>query len=417
MEYGLIGEKLNHSFSKEIHGLIADYQYHLKEIPQNELSDFLTKRHFSGVNVTIPYKQAVIPYIDVLSEHAKEIGAVNTIVNLNGKLYGYNTDYYGAKEMISRFNIPVYGKKIAILGSGGTALTFKALLKDLGAKDILVVSRTAKNGCMTYGQLLENPNDIEMIINTTPVGTYPNYTEQPVDLTPFKKLCGVIDVVYNPIKTQLILQAERLNIPCCGGLYMLVAQAVYASQLMRNTQIDLTLIEKVYNDILNRKINIVLTGMPTCGKSTVAGILANKLNRPLYDTDKLIVDRICKDIPTIFKEFGVEYFRELERQIIRELSTLNGVIIATGGGAILNEENVQSLKNNGRIFFIDRPLEKLTATADRPLSCTEDSLNNMYLERYPIYKNTADFTIFADGDAVTVANNILRKINYEDFNC
>lgn len=410
MKYGLIGEKLGHSFSKEIHSLIADYKYDLKEISKNELDDFFQKKDFSGINVTIPYKESVIKYIDTVSAEAQSIGAVNTIVNRNGKLFGYNTDFFGLKRLIKKTGIDLRGKAVYVLGTGGTSKTAKAVCESLNAKSVIKVSRSSRDGAITYDELYNNADLVEVIINTTPAGTYPDIRQSAVRLEGFKKLTGVIDVVYNPLKSKFVRDAERLSIKSSGGLYMLVAQAIRASELFLDKECEEGIYDEVYSKIYMQKQNVVLTGMPSSGKSTVGKILAKKMRREFVDTDSLIEKTTGKKIPDIINGLGEAEFRKIETSCVKEASKLSNKVIATGGGVVLNDENVDSLKQNGKIFFIDRPLENLIPTDDRPLSSTIQDVEKLYKERYGIYRATADEIIDASFNADDVAEIILRSV-------
>ena len=409
MEYGLIGERLGHSFSKEIHKKIADYSYELKEIKKEDIEIFLKEKDFKGINVTIPYKETVISYLDEISNEAKEIGAVNTIVNKNGKLIGYNTDFLGLKALILKNNIQIKNKKVLILGSGGTSKTAEAVAKSLKAKEILKVSRSGGKSFLTYKEAEEFHNDADVLINTTPCGMFPNVDAMPIGIDKFPNLSGVVDVIYNPLSTKLLLSAKDDAITC-GGLYMLVSQAVFAAEKFLEKEIDGDIFDRIYTDILKEKQNIVLIGMPSCGKSTVGKKLAKKLNRSFFDTDELIEKEANMEISHIFSKFGEEYFRNMESKVIKEVSKKSGVVIATGGGAILRKENIEALKSNGKIYFLDRPLEKLEATEDRPLTSNISDLKKKYDERYPIYLKLAEKTIDARG---TIEDNI--KLILEDF--
>ena len=396
MKYGCIGEHLTHSFSKEIHNLLADYEYELKEISPDNLDTFLKNKDFNAVNVTIPYKQEVIKYLDFVDDLAKEIGAVNTIVNKEGKLYGYNTDFYGLKTLIETNDISLKNKKVLILGSGGTSKTALAVAKFLSAKEIFRISRTGNNGCITYEDAISNHNDADVIINTTPCGMYPESSGSPIDISYFSNLYAVIDVVYNPFKTDLISAAEKRGIKCCSGLYMLVAQASYAVEHFLDCKISAEKLQSVYKKILFSKQNIVLIGMPSCGKSTVGQLVAEYLGRDFYDTDTLIETKENLSIKEIFELYGESYFRKLENETIAEISKLSGVVISTGGGAVINENNTFWLKKNGLLFFIDRPLEKLICTKARPLSSNKSNLEMLYKQRHPIYCSAADYTLTKD---------------------
>ena len=414
MEYGLIGEKLAHSFSKEIHGYIGDYSYELCEIPKEKLPEFLTKKQFKAVNVTIPYKQAVIPFLSEISPEAQKIGAVNLIVNANGRLCGYNTDYFGAKRLIERARVQVNGKKALILGSGGTRHTLFAVLSDMGAREILTVSREKSPDTITYEEAKTLHSGAEIIANATPVGMYPNIGAMPIDPCIFPRLSGAIDVIYNPLRTNYIEKAQELGVPCANGLFMLAAQAAQASAIMRGIALNDTKLEEIsetaYKKALRAKQNIVLIGMPTSGKSTIGALLAKKTGRPLYDTDELTAARKQKSIREIFALGGEAAFREAESTTIRELAGNTGCIISTGGGAILSKENVRLLKKNGKLFFLDRPLSLLAASDDRPLSSRRAELEAMYEKRLPLYLAAADERIANDGEAETAAESILAKL-------
>lgn len=409
-EYGCIGESLKHSFSKEIHNALADYKYEIIEIPKEKLDKFAKEKPFKAINVTIPYKEMIIPYLDGIDAAAKKIGAVNTVVNRNGKLYGYNTDFYGMSELISRVGIDLKGKKVIILGTGGTSKTAYAVASSMKAGVILKVSRTGKENSVTYEELYRCHCDADVIINTTPSGMYPNIFDAPVDLSRFEKLSGVIDAVYNPLRTPLIIEAKKRGIKAEGGLYMLVAQAVRASEIFLDTKYTKDVTDKVFNDIYRKKENIVLIGMPASGKSTVGRLLCASMCRELIDTDSLIEKSENKSIPAIFAEYGEPYFRDAESREIKGIASLSGKIIATGGGAVLRAENVDALRENGRIYFIDRPLSDLIPTSDRPLSSDKEAITKRYEERYEIYKAAADVTIKVCGGAESVSRSIT-----EDF--
>lgn len=416
MEYGLIGEKLCHSFSKEIHAKIGDYPYELLEIPREQLPEFLLKKQFKAINVTIPYKETALSYLNVVSREAEKIGAVNLIVNRGGALYGYNTDYYGAKHLIERANVQVAGKKALILGSGGTRRTLYAVLSDMGAREILTVSRSAatQNGAnpdvVSYEEAIQKHADAEIILNATPVGMFPDFDGMPVDPDDFPRLSGVIDVIYNPLCTRLIEKARARNIPCDNGLFMLAAQAVQASAIMRDVPLDEALCEKVYRETLSQKRNLVLIGMPTSGKTTVGALLGKLTGKPLFDTDALTELRLHKTIPEIFAESGETAFRKEESVTIKEVAAKTGYIVATGGGAILSSENIRLLKKNGKIFFLDRPKELLTAGGGRPLSSNGAALNELYEKRLPLYLAAADCRIVNATTPENAAREILRNL-------
>lgn len=410
MKYGLIGERLGHSFSKRIHESLG-YEYELREIARDELDGFMRERDFLGINVTLPYKEEVIPYLDWISEGAREIGAVNTIVNRDGRLYGYNTDFYGMTALIDRAGIDVKGKKAAILGTGGTSKTAAAVLRALGAREILKVSRSKRNQAVSYDELYREHGNTEIIVNTTPAGTYPNIFEAAVDLTKFKSLCGVIDAVYNPIRTTLIQQAKELGVTAEGGLYMLVSQALAASELFLNENGNAAphRISRLYERIKAERESIVLIGMPASGKSTVGRILAERLGRDFIDTDELIKEKIGMSISEYFAKYGEAKFRETEAGVIKEIASAGSYVIATGGGAVLSKDNLKALRYMGRLYFIDRPLECLTPGEDRPLSRDRAAMERLYAERYHLYCSACDEHIDARADAVGVADKILEK--------
>lgn len=406
MKYGCIGEHLPHSFSKEIHGCIADYEYELKELAPDELPGFLMSRDFLGVNVTIPYKQAVIPYLDHISETALEIGAVNTVVNRGGALWGYNTDLDGLTGLIRRTGLDLSGRKVLILGTGGTSRTAAYAARKLGASRILKVSRTAGENVVTYEEALRDHTDAEIILNTTPCGMYPHPDAQPLVLRPFTHLIGIVDVVYNPLRTRLVLEARSLGLSAEGGLFMLVAQAVRASELFLDTAYPETLADSVYTQILRRKENRVLIGMPGSGKTSVGRALAGFTGLPFLDTDQLIVEKAGKPISDIFADSGEEAFRDLESEVIRDVALQGGRIISTGGGAVLRPENVIALRRNGRLFWLDRDPESLVPTADRPLADTAAKMKQLYARREPVYRSAADEIIPVRGTPEDIAGII-----------
>ena len=407
-KYGCIGKKLSHSFSKEIHARLADYEYELIELDLEQVKPFLTGKNFNAINVTIPYKETVIPYLDEISDIARRIGAVNTIVNRDGKLLGYNTDYYGMKALIERVGLNFYGKKVLVLGTGGTSKTARVVAKDLGAKEILIVSRNKSSEYVDYAQALNVHKDAQIIINTTPSGMYPNVKGKPIDVFSFPKLEGVIDAVYNPLRTELILDAKEKGIKAEGGLYMLVMQAVVAVEKFLDKKIDKSVADKVFKEILSEKENVVLTGMPGSGKSTV-GKLLNIAGFEFIDTDKEIEDRAGCTIKDLIENKGEKFFRDLEEEVIFDVSQSSRRIISTGGGAILRKENVRRLKSNGKIFYIDAKIERLSSTDSRPLSNTKEKLEKLYLERKDIYNSTADEIVPDMETPEMEANYILEK--------
>lgn len=410
MKYGLIGEHLKHSYSCEIHAQIADYEYELHEIPPSGLGGFLKKREFNAINVTIPYKQDVIPYLDEISDTAKRIGAVNTIVNRNGRLYGDNTDFAGMLALAKHIGVDMKGKKVLILGTGGASKTGHALAEYMGAQSVFYVSRSGKDGSISYEQAVTEHSDAQIIINATPVGMFPKQDGRPIDISAFPKLEGVIDAIYNPLRTNLILDAQERGIPAEGGLYMLSAQAVHASAVFRDIPLDESLVDKAFKSVKNDKQSIVLIGMPSSGKTTVGRILAEKCGKQLADTDEYIVRKIGMPISDFFAKHGEAEFRKIEKETVAELSATGGRIIATGGGAVLDPENVRALKQNGVLVFLDRRPENLIATDDRPLASRRSALEKLYAERYDIYCAAAELHIDANTTPEAEADAILKEL-------
>lgn len=412
MNYGLIGERLGHSFSKLIHGQLFDYDYELKEIPRDGLDAFMKAREFRAINVTIPYKEQVIPYLDEISDIARRIGAVNTIVNRDGKLIGDNTDFGGMLALLRKAGILLAGKKVLILGSGGTSKTALAVAQQLGCARVHRVSRTGEGDCLTYEQALTY-TDTQIIINTTPCGMFPHIGESAVDIAAFSHLTGVVDAIYNPLRSKLVCDALERGIPAMGGLYMLVAQAVYAAEKFTGESVPADAIDRIFAQLVRQKSNLVLTGMPGSGKTTVGRLLAERCGLEFVDTDDEIVKREGRPIPAIFEAVGEPGFRDIEAAVIREAAARQGVVIATGGGAVLRKENVDLLKENGRVYFLDRPLEELVATADRPLSADRDALKKRYYERYDIYCSCCDCHITETATPQSAVTTIEEDANRE----
>lgn len=386
-KFGLIGKTLKHSYSKIIHQKLGCYPYELFELTSDRLKGFV-ESDITGFNVTIPYKKDVMQFADEVHPFALSIGAVNTVIKRDGKVLAFNTDFNGMIYMLSRAEIVLKNKCVMILGSGGTSNTAKAVAEYLGAKKITVVSRSGKINYENCYDLV----DTEIIINTTPVGMYPNVDSAPIDLGGFSNICGVVDVIYNPNLTKLLYQARKKGIKYTSGLSMLVAQAKYAKDIFFNEKTPDSVIENVLSEISKETLNVVLIGMPGSGKSTVGNILSQKLNRELIDTDSEIVKREGRSIPEIFEESGEEYFRQVESEVLREVGKLSGKIIATGGGVVKNSDNYFPLKCNGKIFHINRSIEKLE-TDGRPLSKDLNALKKLYNERKDLYKQFADFTV------------------------
>ncbi len=412
MEYGCIGEHLTHSFSKEIHNLLTDYDYLIREVSKEELSAFMTAKKFKAINVTIPYKQDVIPFLHEIDPMAKEIHAVNTIVNKGGKLYGYNTDFYGMSRLIEHIGITPADKKVLILGSGGTAHTARAVAHSQKAKHVIRVSRTpTEQDTVSYEQALTLHKDAQIIINTTPCGMFPHPDGMPIDPAAFPCLEGVVDAIYNPLRSRLVSKAKEMGLPAEGGLYMLVAQGVKAAEYFLDTHFDDSVTDEIYAKIMAQKENIVLTGMPGRGKTTVGKMLAKQLGKPFVDMDDEIVKRIGCPITEYFEKHGETSFREVEAAVAKEeIAPKTGLVVATGGGAVLRDDNLFHLRLNGKLYFVDRPLEQLCATADRPTANSLEALKKRLEERYDRYCTTCDCHIHSNGIASDVVDQII-----EDF--
>ena len=403
--YGLLGEHLPHSFSPQIHLALGNHDYNLFEIEPDKLESFMTEHNFKGINVTIPYKKAVIPYLDVVSPEAEKIGAVNTVTVRDGKLYGDNTDYFGFVYMLEKSGVSVKDKKSVVLGGGGASATVQAVLHDFGASEVVVVDLNTENN---YENLYLH-YDAQIIVNTTPVGMYPNNLKSLVNLDDFKNITGVLDVVYNPLKTKLILDAEARNIPCSAGLSMLVAQAKKAHEIFFDTKIDTSVCEKIENVLKMQMCNIVLIGMAGCGKSTVGKVLSEKLGKELVDTDQMIENVENMPIPEIIEKFGEVHFRNCENAAVILAGREKECVIATGGGVITRPENYNPLKQNGIMVFINRDAD-LLPTKGRPLSQMH-GVKALYEKRMPLYRQFADIEIDGNGTVEEVAERIIKEIN------
>ena len=403
-QYGLIGEKLGHSFSPMIHRKLADYSYQLFELVPDQLGQFLQEGDFAGLNVTIPYKKSVMPYCKTLTDQAKRIGSVNTIVRQpDGSLLGHNTDYDGFCYLLRSAGAEVAGKKALVLGTGGASLTVHTVLQDLGARETVSISRSGPNN---YNNL-QLHSDAELIVNATPVGMYPNNGVSPLDLSLFPKLEGVFDLVYNPAKTQLLLDAEERGLRWANGLGMLVAQAKAAAERFTGASIPDSRVDEITREMERSTRNILLVGMPGCGKTTVGRLLSVKLGRPLVDTDAMVEKMAGCTIPEIFAAQGEEAFRRLEHQALCQAAKESGTIIATGGGIVTRPENFAPMRQNSTVVFIRRPVEQLPTTG-RPISQSRD-LNDLYNQRLPLYQKVADWTV--DNTTVQSAvEEIIRRL-------
>lgn len=405
IQYGLCGRTLKHSYSKIIHEFLGNDNYRLLSLEKDELYELFETRAFCGVNVTIPYKVDALNLCDVVSAEAKSIGSVNTVVNKDGRLYGYNTDYFGFVYMLRRAKISLKDKKVMILGSGGTCLTALAVCKGEGVREAIVVSRKGK---VNYENISQH-SDADILINTTPVGMYPDNGRVPVDIDIFKKLSGVVDVIYNPFETALVLKARERNIPATTGLPMLVAQAVRAHEYFFDTKCDDEIIEEVYSKCILKILNVVFVGMPGCGKTSVGKAYARLTGRSFLDTDTF-VEQAGMSIPDIFEKYGETAFRDKETQAVKMLSAMSEKVIATGGGAIEREENVVLMKQNGIVVYLKRELDKL-ATDNRPLSQGgKEKTLALYERRHSLYEKAADFTIETHEDVEGCAKRLYEMI-------
>jgi len=405
MRAGLLGRKLGHSFSPRIHSFFGDYSYDLFEVEPEKLDEFMHGDDFDAMNVTIPYKKSVIPHCAELGEAARAIGSVNTIVRRpDGSLFGDNTDAAGFSAMLERLGTDPAGKKALVLGSGGASLTVQHVLKEAGAQ-VVVISRSGENNY----ENLDRHADAAILVNTTPVGMYPHCGEAALDIACLPKLEAVFDLIYNPARTRLMLDAMDRHIPCLGGLTMLVEQARAASEIFTGGKVDPRASAKVLALLEKEKQNIVLIGMPGCGKSTIGRMIAAKSGRKLVDADQEIVKKTGMDIPAFFAANGEAAFRKVETEVLEELGMQSGLVIATGGGCVTRPENLNPLRQNGMIFFIRRDL-KLLPTHGRPLS-QANPLEEMYRVRLPLYEAFADAEIENMGAPDECADKILEVFN------
>lgn len=404
--YGLLGRKLSHSLSPQIHAHFGSYNYELFCREPEELDEFFKDKTLKAYNVTIPYKIEAFNRCDELSETAKKIGSVNTVIRrADGTLYGDNTDYFGFDFMSKACGADYNGKKVLVLGSGGASLTVCAVAKDCGAKEIVVISRSGENN---YDNI-DKHYDADIIVNTTPVGMYPNNGERLVDLTKFRNLQSVLDLIYNPCKTRLLQDAEELGIPCSNGLSMLVAQGLRSAEQFPDVTLQNKDINNVCKLMLKEQKNIVLIGMPGCGKSTVGKILAENLQRELLDTDEEIIRADGRTIPEIFENDGETFFRELETTAVELVGKQLSKIIATGGGAVIKKENRDALKQNGTIVYLKKDLSLLSLEG-RPLSKDEDAVRKIYEARKDIYEAFADLTVEVDANTKITAERVIECI-------
>ena len=404
MKCGLLGKSLKHSYSPQIHSKLSDYSYELFEKSESEVESFVKNGDFCGINVTIPYKKTVIPFCDELSATAKAIGSVNTIVRKDGKIYGDNTDYYGFLYTVKKSGISVADKKVIVLGSGGASVTVQSVLKELEAREIVVISRNGKDN---YDNITKH-FDADIIVNTTPVGMYPNNLVSPIDISKFTDCKAVFDLIYNPALTKLLLDAKKHNIPYYNGLSMLVAQAAKSSELFTENRIDDIIIEATNAELSVSMKNIILVGMPGCGKTYIGKRLAECLNREFIDIDKEIEKAENITIPEIFSQFGERHFRKTETKVLSEFCKCSSMVISTGGGAVTISENFDIIKQNGIVIWLKRDLYKLSREG-RPLSANAD-FEQMYKNRAPLYEKYADIIVENNNANLTIAN-IKEKLN------
>ena len=402
MKCGLLGRKLGHSYSPAIHAQLGDAAYRCIELEPDQLGEFLKRDDIGGLNVTIPYKRDVLPFCTWTSESVRQIGAANTLVKRDGKLYAYNTDKPGFMEMTRRSGISVEEAKVLVLGSGGASLAVKAGLSSMGAAQIITISRSGENN---YDNISRH-YDADVIVNTTPVGMCPKCIQSPLSLQGFRNLRGVLDVVYNPARTGLMLQAEELGIPHASGLTMLVAQAIRSHEIFFDTEVPDEMTDSILRTLRSDSFNIILAGMPGCGKTTVAGELGRLTGREVIDMDEEVVKAAGKSIPDIFQDDGEKVFRDMESEQIARFGAMSGKILSLGGGAVLREENYAPLHQNGRIYFLQRDLS-LLGMDGRPLSKDAATLENMYKERLPRYQRFADAEVENSGTPEETARTIL----------
>lgn len=389
MKFGLLGRKLGHSYSPMIFDLMGGYEYLLHEREPEGIAELLHSEPFDGLNVTIPYKKDVIPYLDEVDSLAQRLGSVNTVVKRNGRLTGHNSDYYGFTSMVQRSGIEVNGKKVLVLGSGGASVTIVAVLQDMGA-NVVIISRSGENNY----ENLHLHQDARVIVNTTPVGMYPNTGKAPLDLTQFPRLEGVLDLIYNPARTQLLLDAEKLGIPAMNGLWMLTAQAKKSAEWFMDRPLPDSLIEEIHSKLRDKMENIALIGMAGCGKSTVGKLLAEQTGKQFVDADEEIVKLAGKSIPELFAEEGEEAFRTYETHVLAELGKQSGLVIATGGGCVTRERNYPLLHQNSRIIWLKRD-SALLPTDGRPLS-QKTAPAVLHEQRKPLYAAFADAAVEND---------------------
>lgn len=409
MEYGLIGGSLGHSFSKRIHEQLADYTYELRPLDIEEFHTFMKKKEFQAINVTIPYKREVLPYLYHIDKKAESIGAVNTIVQRSGKLYGYNTDYDGFLYMLRKHHLSIAGKKVIIFGNGGAAQAIKAVLRDENVKVYYSVRRSKTKTTYTYEEIKAQHSDADILINTSPAGMYPDCDETALQINDFPNCSCVIDIIYNPLHTKQLVEAAEKGIQIIGGLEMLIAQAKVAVEHFKEISLSDQCIDAIYRDLIKEKTNIVLIGMPSCGKTTIGKEIAERLQKSYFDSDEELVKKHGRSIKDMIEQDGEPAFRLLETAMLKELSMKNNCVIATGGGCIKSHENMKFLKMNGILIWIARELDQLLVDKERPLSSSKAAIEEMYQQRFPLYQRYADVTIQNDGTIEKATNEILMQ--------
>lgn len=408
MKFGLIGYPLGHSWSKQIHSHFISDPYEMFEMKEDALDAFFEKKDFDGINVTIPYKTSVMKYLDAIDPMAEKIGAVNCIVNRNGKLTGYNTDYLGFQSMLVAHGVNVKDANIAVLGSGGASKAITAALQQLGG-NVSIVSRRKRYGVISYDELYQNEEKFSVIVNTTPVGMYPENDETPIDITKFTKVKTVVDIIANPLRSRLLFEAKIQGIQTIGGFEMLVRQAFYADEYFKDQKLDENKIQKCMNAMYQERRNYVLIGMPTAGKTTVSQIFGEYMQRTPVEMDDEIVKILGTSIKECFATKGEAYFRNIETQVARDHREANGEIISCGGGVIKIKETMRNLWQNGIVIWIKRDLSYLYPTDTRPLSSSEDAIKKMYEERLPLYEKYSDVQIENNGTKEETIQKILNE--------
>ena len=406
MRRGLIGEHLGHSYSQRIHETLGGYPYELIEVALQDLDAWMKNKDFAALNVTIPYKKAVIPYLEELDERARRIGAVNTIVNDHGRLIGKNTDYYGCRFMLEQAGMEIQGRKVILLGNGGAAQAVQAVLEDLGAAAIVKVKRNPSPETLTYEEAYRDHSGAQVIVNTSPVGMFPAQEGIPVELDRFPQLESVADVIYNPHRTRLIVEAQKRGCRTATGLSMLTAQAAEAIEAFIGKPVAPESILRMTAELAREKMNLVLIGLPGCGKSTIARKLAEISGRPAVDIDQRIVERIGMPIRDFFAQQGEARFRQIEAEILAEVTLQTGQIIATGGGIVKDWENVRRLRQSGKVYFLDRSLDQLETDPSRPLSSSREALRQLYDQRIDLYRAACDQQIENNGSADQTARRL-----------